>query len=142
MLRRILQTEDSWALLILRVTLAVVLLPHGAQKLFGWFGGPGFEASMAFFTDRFGVPWVLGFLVLLVESVGALALALGLMGRVCAAGTGVVMLGAAVIQLRSGFHHFLAVGFEYRLLAVAICAALVIAGSGKWSADRLLARKL
>lgn len=142
MLRRILQTEDSWAPLILRVTLAVVLLPHGAQKLFGWFGGPGFDASMAFFTERLGVPWVVGFLVLLIESVGALALALGLMGRVWVAGIGAVMLGAAVIQLRSGLHHFLAVGFEYRLLAVAICAALVIAGSGKWSADRLLARKL
>jgi putative oxidoreductase len=142
MLRRILQTEDSWALLILRVTLAVVLLPHGAQKLFGWFGGPGFDVSMSYFTERLGVPWVVGLLVLLVESVGALALALGLMGRVWAAGIGAVMLGAAVLQLRPGLHHFLAVGFEYRLLAVAISAALVIAGSGKWSADRLLARRL
>ena len=45
------KTDDSWAGLVLRVTLGVVMLPHGAQKLLGWFGGYGFTGTLGFFTD-------------------------------------------------------------------------------------------
>lgn len=51
-------TDDSWAGLVLRLTLGLVLLPHGAQKLLGWFGGFGFDGTMGFFTQKMGLPWI------------------------------------------------------------------------------------
>ena len=50
MKNKIFKTNDSYIGLILRATLAIVVFPHGAQKLFGWFGGYGFSGTMGFFT--------------------------------------------------------------------------------------------
>ena len=77
-MRDLLKTDDSWAGLILRVTLGVVMLPHGAQKLLGWFGGPGFSGTMAMFTDKMHIPMFLALLVIIAESFGSLALIAGL----------------------------------------------------------------
>ena len=58
MLRRLFSTDSGMAGLLLRLTLAVVMFPHGAQKALGWFGGQGFTPTLAFFT-RAGIPPVL-----------------------------------------------------------------------------------
>ena len=67
-------TDDSWASLFLRVTLGLVMFPHGAQKLLGWFGGFGFDGTMGFFTQKMGLPWIIAFLVIMGEFFGSLAL--------------------------------------------------------------------
>ncbi|MGB5056538.1 MAG: DoxX family protein, partial [Nitrospirales bacterium] len=76
-MKTLFQTEERWAPVILRVMLALVIFPHGAQKLLGWYGGNGFEGTMGFFTQQMGLPWVSAFLVIMGESIGALALAAG-----------------------------------------------------------------
>src|SRR5438105_13264102 len=81
--------------LILRLTLAVVMFPHGAQKTLGWFGGFGFRATMASFTKS-GFPPALAFLAVVAEFLGPLALAIGLLTRVAALGIAGVMLVATV----------------------------------------------
>ncbi len=67
----ILSSSNSVAPFIARLTLAIVIFPHGAQKLFGWWGGFGFNGTMQFFTENMGIPYILALVVILVESVGA-----------------------------------------------------------------------
>ena len=70
MLRGLFSTDSGIAGLLLRLTLAVVMFPHGAQKALGWFGGQGFASTLAFFT-RSGIPPVLALLVIVTESPAA-----------------------------------------------------------------------
>ena len=65
------QTDDSWTGLILRLTLGLVMFPHGAQKLLGWYGGYGFSGTLGFFTDTMHLPWLIAFLVIIGECLGA-----------------------------------------------------------------------
>lgn len=68
MLASLLHTESSWAPTVLRIALAVVLFPHGAQKLLGWFGGYGFKGTMGYFTGHAGLPWLVGFAAIMIGS--------------------------------------------------------------------------
>ena len=147
MLRKLISTHHDHGLLVLRVVLAVVFFAHGAQKAFGWFGGYGLDATLGFFASL-GVPKPVGLLVILAETVGAVALALGLGGRAVAflfAGT---MVGAvATIHGKYGFFmnwsgQQAGEGFELHLLALAMSVALILRGSGAWSLDRVLQRRL
>ena len=76
------QTSGSVAPLTLRLLLAVVMFPHGAQKVIGWFRGSGFAASMAFFTGKMGIPAVFAFLAVLTEFLGPIVLLFGLLTRI------------------------------------------------------------
>jgi putative oxidoreductase len=142
------KTDRSWASLILRVTLGVVLFAHGAQKLLGWFGGNGFSGTMGFFTNVMHLPWLIAFLVIIGESFGSLALIAGLLTRFTAASFIVIMLGAiAMVHWPLGFFmnwfgQQQGEGFEYHLLVIGMSAALVAAGGGAWSLDRVIARWL
>src|SRR5437879_11832551 len=84
--------------LILRLTLAVVMFPHGAQKTLGWFGGYGFRATMAYFTKS-GFPPPLAFLALLAEFIGPLGLAIGLLSRVAVLAIPVVKFVATLVHM-------------------------------------------
>ena len=143
-LRSILSTTDDPVGTLARFTLALVMFPHGLQKVLGWFGGYGFSGTMQFFTEQMGIPAVLAFLAIAVEFVGPLALALGLAGRVAAAGIVVNMAVAAwMVHLPNGFFmnwfgNQKGEGFEYHLLAIALALIVVIRGSGAWSLDRRL----
>jgi putative oxidoreductase len=64
------RTDNAIAPALLRLTLAAVVFPHGAQKLLGWFGGYGFTGSMGFFTGAMGIPWLLALGVILIEFFG------------------------------------------------------------------------
>src|SRR5438046_7758704 len=85
-MRKFFATHDSWSQLILRVTLGVVMFPHGAQKLLGWFGGYGFSGTMNMFTEKMGIPSALAFLVIMTEFFGSLGLILGFLRRLVAFG--------------------------------------------------------
>lgn len=145
--QRILATPHDVPQTLLRLTLALVIFPHGAQKLLGWWGGYGFSGTMGYLTSQAGLPWLVAFVVILAESVGALALAAGLLSRVTAAGIAAVMVGAIfTAHLQFGF--FMnwngtqaGEGFEYHLLVLGIALAVMIRGGGAWSLDRLLARR-
>lgn len=138
------RTDDAWSSAILRLTLGFVMVPHGLQKTFGFFGGYGFTGSMSFFTDTMGLPWVLAFAVIAIELGGSIALIIGLGTRLAALGIGAVMVGAiATVHAEYGFLMNWAgtkagEGFEYHLLAIGIAAALVLAGGGRWSIDSRL----
>ncbi len=144
-MKAIFQTEDSWALLIIRLALGVVFFVHGAQKMLGWFGGYGFSGTMGFFTQQLHIPAALAFLVIIAEFPGCLALIIGLLSRVVAFGLACDMLGAILmVHLPNGFFmnwsgKQAGEGIEYFLLVIAMCIALVIAGSGKWSVDSAIA---
>lgn len=149
-LERILSTNGSHRNLVLRLVLALVIFPHGAQKLFGWFGGYGFTATMGYFTDTVHVPYPLALLVVLAESVGALALAAGLFTRVAAAGIGAAMLGAVgIVHAKSGwFMNWFgtlpagAEGVEFFVPVLALSALLVVEGAGRASVDAYVAARL
>ncbi|HJT19025.1 MAG TPA: DoxX family protein [Nitrospira sp.] len=141
-------TDESWAGLILRLTLGVVIFPHGAQKLLGWYGGVGFNGTMGLFTEKMGMPWLIAFLVIMGESFGSLLLMAGLLTRFAAASLAVIMLGAMMmVHLSHGFFmnwfgQQQGEGYEYHLLTIGIAAALVVAGAGKWSVDRAIGERI
>jgi len=138
------QTNGSAAGLILRLTLAVVMFPHGAQKVLGWFGGQGLTPTLQFFTSA-GIPPGLALLVIAAEFLGPLGLAVGLLTRLAAFGIAGVMLGAIrMVHWTNGFFMNWSgtqpgEGFEYHLLALGLAIALIIMGGGAWSVDRALA---
>jgi putative oxidoreductase len=142
MLKKLFQTNDDVALLVLRVLLGVVFFPHGMQKLFGWFGGPGFSGTMGMFTDKMGIPAVFAFLAIMAEGLGSLGLITGLLTRLAAFGIAVEMAVAVyMIHWQNGFFmnwfgNQKGEGFEYHLLVFAIAIALMIRGGGKWSIDK------
>lgn len=148
MLHRFLSTDTSRVLLLQRLVLGLVILPHGLQKLFGAFGGYGFTGTMGFFTDTIGAPAPIGLLVILSDSLGALALILGLGTRLAAFGTIATMLGAVLLwHLPHGFFmnwdgSQAGEGFEFHLLALALAVPLAIKGGGAYAIDRVLARVL
>ncbi len=134
-------TDASVAPTLLRTTLAAVMFPHGAQKLLGWFGGFGLSATLEFFTDAMHLPWPLALLIILLESLGSIALLLGLATRPIAAGLAAIMVGAiATTHAQHGFFmnwfgNQRGEGFEYHLLAIGIAVALVVTGGGRASLD-------
>jgi len=146
-LNKLFSTQDDVAPLVMRVILGVVIFPHGAQKVFGWFGGYGLDGTLNFFTQTMGVPFVLAILVIAAESLGALSLIAGFLTRVAAFGIACVMTGAIfMVHLKNGLFmnwtgQQAGEGFEYHLLAIALAIALMITGGGRASVDSLLCRK-
>lgn len=141
----ILATDSSALRTFLRVILGLVMLPHGLQKTVGWFGGYGFDGTMGYFTST-GIPTILAFLVIASESAGSLALIAGFSTRIAALGALSVMTVAGFMHSANGFFmnwtgQQKGEGFEYHILAGAIALALVIGGAGRWSIDRLIAKK-
>ncbi len=126
-------------LLILRATVGLTIAAHGAQKLFGWFGGPGLDATGKSFE-------ALGFypgrrhalLASLVETGGGLLLALGAATPLGAALVASVMVVAAVtVHLPRGFF-VMGGGYEYNVVLGAAALTLAFTGPGAWSVDALL----
>jgi putative oxidoreductase len=144
-MRFLLNTHHDYALTILRLTLGVVFLAHGCQKMLGWFGGAGFSATMGYFESS-GIPAVFAFLAIAAEFFGGLGLILGLLGRIAAFGILCNMVVAiATVHARNGF--FMnwtgkqkGEGFEYHLLAIAMLVVIILQGSGAFSVDELLSR--
>lgn len=138
------ESAEQFTGLVIRLTLALVILPHGCQLLFGWFGGFGFSTTMKFFTETERLPWLVGFMVIMLQSVGALLILLGFGSRILAFGTMIMFVGMIFTShLKFGF--FMnwfgtqkGEGYEYHLLVIGLCMALLFSGSGRFSVDRLL----
>ncbi len=148
MVKKLFQTDDAWSGLILRVALGVVMFPHGAQKLLGWYGGHGLAGTLGFFTEQMHIPWIIALLIIIGESFGSVGLIVGLLTRFAAASLAVIMLGAITMVhwphgfFMNWFGQQAGEGFEYHLLVLGICLALVVSGGGRWSADGVIAERL
>jgi putative oxidoreductase len=133
---------DPIALLLLRLSVGLILVPHGCQKLFGWFGGLGFEKFTEIF-DKIGwhpaVFWVA--LVALTESVGGLLLAFGFLTRFAAAAILIFMINAVWATHAKGFF-WAQGGMEYPILIGIVALVFLIKGGGRFSVDHALGREL
>jgi putative oxidoreductase len=146
MLRKLAQTEENAGMFLVRLALGIVMFPHGAQKMLGWFGGQGFSATVKGMSGM-GLPAALVVLVILCEFFGSLSLITGFLGRLGALGILAVMLGAIfTVHLQNGFFmnwmgNQKGEGYEYHLLAIGIALAVMVKGSGSLSIDRALSDK-
>ncbi|AUN95191.1 DoxX family protein [Pseudazoarcus pumilus] len=122
---------------IVRITTGLLLMPHGAQKLFGWFGGHGLEATGQFFAGSLGLEpgIVFAFLAGFVEFFGGLALVLGLLTRPAALGVAVLMGVAMTVHIPNGFF-WSAGGYEYPLMWGLLAVAIFLRGGAEASLDR------
>src|SRR5256886_6510305 len=137
------RTSGQITPLVMRLTLALVFFPHGAQKVLGWWGGPGASATIQG-MGKMGMPPALTVLIMAAELGGSLLLILGLLTRLAAFGIGCVMAGAIfLVHSKVGFFMNWAgtqkgEGFEYHLLALGLAIALLVKGGGALSVDRAL----
>jgi len=139
-IRRMLSTDDGAAALALRIPVGVIFAAHGAQKLFGWFGGYGLEGTGQFFDSVGLAPgFTLALLAGLAEFLGGLALVVGLLVRPAAAALAFAMLVAIFgVHWSKGFFAGSG-GYEYALALAAASLALLFSGAGRLSVDRALA---
>jgi putative oxidoreductase len=136
-------TTDAkqWATIPLRISLGVIFLSHGGQKLFGWLGGKGLEGTAGFFAGKLGLtPGILWALLAgIAEFGGGLLVLLGLFTRLGALFISTVML-VAIFKVHWGAF-FMPTGIEYAVSLFAAAVALLISGGGKFSLDTRLAQK-
>lgn len=144
MIRNILRTPNDKVLTLLRLVLAIVVFPHGAQKMLGWFGGFGPAGTMGFLTQQLHIPAPLAVLVFGAEFFAPIALMVGLLGRIAAFGIAVDFTVVALMaHLPNGFFmnwtgQQKGEGIEMFILIVGIALAILVRGSGAFSLDRLL----
>jgi len=147
MKNKIFNTNDDWTGFVIRLTLGLILFPHGAQKMFGWFDGPGFSKEVEYLTEYMHLPWIISVMVILTEFWGSVSLIMGLASRLWSVAFGVLFVNIIFIaHLENGF--FMnwfgtqkGEGYEYHLLVIGLCIALGLNGSGKYSADQLISKK-
>jgi putative oxidoreductase len=127
----------AYGLLLLRVALGGIMAGHGAQKLFGWWGGPGMRGTAAICENlAYRAPSVMAVGLAVSESGGGLALATGLVTPLGALAVTVVMLNAVyLIHYPKGFWNSNG-GYEFNLLITAAAVALAATGPGRFSLDR------
>jgi len=136
-----LHTNADWVLTVVRIVLGIILFAHGAQKLLGWYGGPGLARSMETFVDLLKIPAPLALLVIATEFFGGIGLMVGLFSRLAALGIAFTMIGAvATVHYRFGlfmnwFGDKEGHGFEYHLLVVALALVILVKGAGAFSVD-------
>jgi putative oxidoreductase len=144
---KFLATDRSATLLFQRVLVGAVMFPHGAQKLLGWYGGYGFTGTMGYFASQ-GIPSALGALVIVGESLGALALIAGLFSRFTAFGVSAAILGAMLmVHLPNGFFmnwfgNQKGEGVEFALLMLGLSLPLIVRGGGRYALDSAIRVRL
>jgi putative oxidoreductase len=133
---------DSCVLVMLRIVIGVLLIPHGCQKLFGWFHGLGFARFTQIFDNigyKPGAFWVA--VVALTELVGGLMLVFGLFTRFAAAALAIFMLNAIWVTSAKGFF-WTQGGSEYSILILAVALVFLVRGAGGCSLDRMMGKEL
>jgi putative oxidoreductase len=136
----LLGTYPSWSRLVIRLALGIVFFAHGAQKVFGWFGGHGLKATIQAFQQYMKVPPAATALAAFIECFGGLALIVGVLARPSALGIiGVMLVAVAKVHWKNGF--FMASqpgqgnGWEYNFALIAMALAVLIGGAGALSID-------
>jgi len=144
MFTSIFKTSEDLSQTIIRTVLGLVIFPHGAQKLLGWFGGYGFEGTMGYFTGTVGLPWIIAFTVIVIEFFGSLMLIAGILTRMNALAVFILFIGI-IFTAHIEFGFFMdwygnkaGEGFEYHLLVLGMAGSLIYSGGGKYALDRYL----
>jgi putative oxidoreductase len=129
----------SYGLLLLRLVVGLLFAAHGAQKAFGWFGGPGMAGATGFVGSLgFRNPTIWAYQLMLAELLGGLALAVGFLTPLAALALVIDMIVAiALVKWQNGFFAGNG-GYEFELVLLAVPVALVATGPGKYSLDRAL----
>ena len=144
MKKLLLNANNNYNGIILRLTLSLILFPHGAQKMFGWFGGYGFTGTMDYFTSTVHLPWIIAFLIIIIECIGPFFLFIGFLSRIWALAVVVLFIGIIfTAHIDNGFFmnwfgQQKGEGYEFHLLVIGIALAIVTHGSGKFSVDERL----
>jgi putative oxidoreductase len=139
------KTNNSFAPTLARLTLGIVMFPHGAQKVLGWFHGPGLSATMNSFTQQMHIPAAFAVLAIAAEFLGSLGLITGFLSRIAAFGIAVNMIVA--VKMVHGANGFFmnwmgtqkGEGYEYHILAIGLALIVMIYGAGFASVDALIA---
>jgi len=147
MKKKIFGTNNDWPSLVTRLTIGLILIPHGAQKMLGWLGGYGFSGTMNYFTNTVNLSWIVAFMIIVIEFIGALSLIVGFASRIWAVLVIFLMIGIIVTaHFENGF--FMnwygsqkGEGYEYHLLVIGLSIVTLLGGSGKFSLDGVIAKK-
>ncbi len=139
MLRRIIATSASWVPVPLRLSLGVIFVAHGAQKVLGSYGGPGLQQFISY-PPPFGFMkpgWLWMGAAAFSELIGGILLILGLLTRLGAFVIACIML-TAIVGVHWGAFFASNKGFEYPLALFAMSLALLVSGGGMASVDLAL----
>ena len=135
---KLLNTNAGWGALALRIPVGIIFVAHGAQKLFGWFGGYGLEGTGQW-MDSIGLSpgYLMALLAGGTEFLGGLALIIGLLVRPASAALAFAMLIAIFsVHIQNGL--FMSNnGYEFGLALLAVSVSLMFSGAGHASVDRL-----
>lgn len=139
---KVVVTNDSFAAAALRIPAGIIFIAHGAQKLFGSFGGHGLEGTAGWMASTGLEP---GYLMALAagsaEFFGGLALLLGLLTRPAAVALAFTML-VAIVVVHLPYGLFMSNnGYEFGLSLLSISVALIFSGGGAYSLDRIIAQR-
>jgi putative oxidoreductase len=141
MIEGLVSTNSDWVLTVVRLVMGIIFFAHGAQKMLGWYGGPGFNGTLQVFAKQLRTPAPLAVLVISAELFGGLGLIVGLLSRIAALGIVLTMLGAvAMVHFRYGLFmnwhgNQKGHGIEYHLLAVTLALIVIVKGAGPFSID-------
>jgi len=133
------------ALIVVRIALAWIFFVYGAQKLFGWFNGPGLDGTADFMANGAGLKPGKFFAVVsgLIEFGGAIALALGIVARLAGFALLVEMVMAMITTTWSqGLHQTTGVGYELNVALAALAVVVALLGAGRFSADAVVEQSL
>lgn len=146
MKRSVFSAGNDWTGLVARLIVGIVLLPHGAQKMLGMFGGYGFSATMDYLTGpSHKLPSVIAFFVIVIEFAGPLALLAGFAVRLWAGAIILLMMGIIISShldygfFMNWFGNQKGEGYEYHLLMIGLALILLFNGSGRYAVDKKLA---
>jgi len=145
--KKLITTHPNLGFSIARLTLGLVIFPHGAQKLLGLFGGYGYQGTMESLTTQMGLPSIVAFSVIMIEFFGSISLVLGIFSRFWALSLVGMFTGIIITtQLEHGFFmnwygNQAGEGYEYSILIIGLALSVLLNGSGKWSIDTIISKK-
>jgi putative oxidoreductase len=142
-IKKLIKTESGYSTLALRIPIGIIFMAHGAQKLFGWFGGYGLEGTGGWMESIGLAP---GFIMALMagsaEFFGGLFILLGLLTRPAALALSFTMV-VAIFSVHFTNGLFMSNnGYEFGLVLLAACVSLAFSGAGKLAVDNVLIKKL
>lgn len=143
--QKLIATPNDRTLLFMRLVLAGIMWPHGAQHFMGWFGGYGFSGTHGWMTGTLGFPSALAALAIVLEFFAPFLLAAGLLGRAAALSLVGILVFAATTHYHNGFFmNWFGIlkpgeeGFEYHIIGSTLGLVLAVRGAGALSLDRVL----
>lgn len=141
-IHKVIATNDSLNGLALRIPAGIIFTAHGAQKLFGSFGGHGLEGTAGWMASIGLEPgYLMALLAGSAEFFGGIALLFGLLTRPAAVVTAFTML-IAIVVVHMPYGLFMSNnGYEFGLALLSISVALIFSGGGAYSLDRIIAQR-